>query len=159
MADASSIEPRVFLQPGELFTSESPVKVKTVLGSCVAIVMRAPLRGMAAISHCMLPEAGDAGRVLPRGEALRYVDATVEIMMRGFSARGIGHGELEAKLFGGAQQAAQETYRIGYKNVEAARAALARHGIAVVESVTGGRHGTVIEVDTGIGVVLVKRLS
>ena len=159
MADAASTAPKVFLQPGELFTSETPVKVKTVLGSCVAIVMRAPRQGLAAVSHCMLPEAGDSGRALPRVEALRYVNATVEIMVRAFSARGIGCAELEVKLFGGAQKVATETYRIGAKNVEAARAALARHGLSVSASVTGGSHGTVIEVDTATGVVMVKRLS
>lgn len=159
MADAGDGEPRVFLQPGELFTSEAPAKVKTVLGSCVAIVIRAPRRGLAAISHCMLPEAGDAGRTLSRGEALRFVDATVEIMLGLFSARGVGRAELEIKLFGGAQQMATEAYRIGSKNVEAAHAALARHGLSVTESVTGGIHGSVIEVDTGTGTVLVKKLS
>jgi chemotaxis protein CheD len=159
MADAVSTEPKVFLQPGELFMSETPVKVKTVLGSCVAIVMRAPRRGLAAISHCMLPEAADTGRVLSRAEALRYVDATVEIMLRGFSTRGIGCAELEIKLFGGAQQVAAGAYRIGSKNVEAARTALARHGLSVTECVTGGSQGRVIEVDTATGLVMVKRLS
>jgi chemotaxis protein CheD len=148
----------VFLLPGEMFTAERPLRIKTVLGSCVAIIMRAPKHGLAAMSHCMLPAVGDAGRPLPRSEALRYVDATVEIMLHQFAARGIACEELEVKLFGGAQRLDAATYSIGSRNVQAARSALARHGVAVSSSATGGKRGTVIEFDTGSGAVWVKRL-
>lgn len=159
MADPGEGEPRVFLQPGELFTSETPTRVKTVLGSCVAITMRAPRQGVASMSHCMLPVADESTGRLPQTEALRYVDATIEIMLAQFAARGIQRADLEVKLFGGAQRVDPEVYRIGSRNVEAARSALASYGLNVLASVTGGRQGTVVEFDTGTGDVWVKKLS
>jgi chemotaxis protein CheD len=148
----------VFLQPGELFTTEVPVSVKTVLGSCLAVTMRAPRLGLAAMAHCLLPNAGTSSSALPEAEALRYVDSTIELMLRRFASRGVGREELEIKLFGGSCKSELAWYGVGHRNVASARMVLARYGIQAAASATGGHSGMAIEFHTASGDVLVKRL-
>lgn len=148
----------VFLHPGELFTSCTPVSVKTVLGSCLAVTMRSPRLGMAAMAHCLLPTSGLSASVLSRPEALRYVDSTIELMLQSFAARGVAREELEIKLFGGAGAVELERYGVGRRNIAAAQSILSRYGISATANATGGRRGMAIVFNTGTGAVLVKRL-
>jgi len=162
MADGSSACAPAFLHPGEVFTAEGPVRVKTVLGSCVAIVLRAPRLGLAAMAHCLLPRAGAPAAQVPTETAWRYVDTAIELMMGAFASRGVARSELEVKLFGGAGRWAgpgpEPLYQVGTRNVEVAERTLAAYGLHIAASDTGGRRGRVIEWDTATGEVLVKRL-
>ena len=102
MAETEIPRPPAFLHPGEIFTADEPARVKTVVGSCVAIVLRAPRLGLAAMAHCVLPEAGRPAGELAPGIAWRYVDSTIELLLEVFADRGARRGDLEVKLFGGA---------------------------------------------------------
>lgn len=152
----------LFLQPSDMAITEGPATVKTVLGSCVAVIMRAPRLGVAAIAHCLLPNAPDGPLPLARHEALRYVDSTVELMLVEMSRRGATAVELEVKLFGGAgrldQAPSKSSYQVGRRNVEAALEALAARGLAPMSRSVGGSNGYVIEFDGASGDVKVQRL-
>ena len=76
----------VFLQPGEMVLLTRPGRVKTVLGSCVAITMRERISGVSAIVHCLLPNAGMPFDSLPPGDCYRYVDSAVRKIMAQFPA-------------------------------------------------------------------------
>jgi chemotaxis protein CheD len=158
---AEEIAAHVFLQPGELFTGHSPAHVKTVLGSCVAITVRDRRLGLAAMAHCLLPEAGAPADKLPRGEALRFVDTTIDLMLNSFWRQGARAGDLEVKLFGGADGLSLDSHSgtgVGSRNVDAARALLAARGFIPAASGVGGRRGRVIEFDTESGEVRVRLL-
>jgi chemotaxis protein CheD len=152
----------VFLQPCEMVLLTHPARVKTVLGSCVGITMRAPASGVAAMVHCLLPTAGAPYRQLPAEEYWRYVDAAVDRMLEAFATRGAAAGDLEVKLFGGADRlaagAGETGYRVGRRNVKAALASLAGYGIEPVSREVGGRCGRLVEFDTASGSVFVKLL-
>src|SRR5690349_21731185 len=124
----------VFLHPGEIVTTTGPVWVKTVLGSCLAITMRSPGVPFAAMAHCLLPSSGWSP--MPDGEATRYVDSTIDLMLRLFSERGIALHDIEIKLFGGADRMCG--YEVGRRNIESAVKTLAHHGIGPAVNVTGG---------------------
>jgi chemotaxis protein CheD len=162
MGSATSQTGMVFLQPGELFTSEKPARVKTILGSCIAITIRDRRLGLAAMAHCLLPEAGTPARAIPRREALRFVDTTIELMLRFLTQRGADCQDLEVKLFGGADALSRtrdrSAFAVGRRNVETALAVLATYGLKAAASGVGGRRGRVIEFDTRTGDVLVKQL-
>jgi len=153
----------VFLRPGELWTTDIPTRVKTVLGSCVAITMRAPRLGLASITHCLLPSAGGRPETLSRSEALKYVDATIGILIDTFASHGAAVSELEVKLIGGADNlqpsGAPSFYSVGGRNVQMALDGLAQRGITPVASIVGGRSGRVMVFDTATGDVFVKVLS
>ena len=162
MAEPPATPAAVFLQPGELFTSATPARVKTVVGSCVAILMRAPQAGMGAMAHCLLPEAGAPAEALPQRLALRFVDTTLELMLRDFLCRGVSCQDLEIKLFGGAgnvfRPGAPPSLYVGRRNVETALSGLAARGLTLAASSVGGTRGRLIEFDTGSGEVWVKTL-
>lgn len=162
LAEKPAIAKR-FLLPGEMAVTIHPTEIKTVLGSCVAIIMRSPRTGVAAIAHCLLPRAGVSAYSLPRQEALKYVDTTTEILLDTFRRRNIAWDELDVKLFGGADSMHPESlegshYGVGSANSEAALAALAAQGLAPSACDIGGRRGRVLEFHTGTGEVLLKRL-
>jgi chemotaxis protein CheD len=154
----------VFLRPGELVHTDGPLRVKTILGSCVAITMRNSRRGEAAIAHCLLPDARRPARAMPRKEAIRYVDTAIELMIEGFASRGARPSDLEVKLFGGADgiglgRDGSSPYGVGWRNVAAAEAVLKSYGIDAIACDVGGVCGRVIEFHTGSGQVLVKQLA
>ncbi|HEY1338226.1 MAG TPA: chemotaxis protein CheD [Bryobacteraceae bacterium] len=161
MADLGIGEDAVFLQPGEAIATEAPIRIKTVVGSCLAIVVRAPRIGVTVVAHCLLPRAGAAVGSIPRDEAIRYVDTAIEVMLSDLAARGALPGDLEVKLFGGADAMecqGEPAYRVGRRNIDAARAALASRGLTASAHSVGGKRGRVLEVDAASGVVFVKRL-
>jgi len=166
-AEAPAVEPQpvaaVFLRPGEAWTTDIPTRVKTVLGSCVAITMRAPRLGLASVTHCLLPSSGVRPEALSRAEALKYVDATVGILIETFASRGAAVSELEVKLIGGADNlqpnGAPSFYSVGERNVRTALDSLAERGIAPAAAIVGGRLGRVMVFDTATGDVFVKQLS
>ncbi len=162
MTESTVAVREVFLQPAELYLGQSPARVRTILGSCVALVFRAPRLGWAAMSHCLLPEAGSPAFTLPRAEAQRYVDSTIEIILADFLHRGIQLYELEVKIFGGADQFDYHGgtgYQVGLRNVETARNLLASHGLHALALCVGGHRGRLIEFHSDTGFVFVKHLN
>ena len=158
MAEVKLVDDAAFLLPGDLFVSEAPARVKTVVGSCLAIMIRVPRLGLAAIAHCLLPEARLPAACLTRQEALRYVDTTLEIMLQKMTAHGARFDELEVKLFGGADSMGISGYRVGGRNLEVAETVLAAHGLPIAASGVGGTQGRSIEFHTESGDVFVRKL-
>lgn len=161
MTDATAAVREVFLQPAELYLGEQPARVRTILGSCVAVTFRVPRLGLAAMTHCLLPAAGAPAFTLPRLEAQRYVDSTIEIVLADFLRRGARMDEVEVKLFGGADQFESEAsgYHVGQRNVETAQTLLAAHGLRALAHSVGGHRGRWIEFHSTTGDVFVKHLN
>ena len=153
---------QVFLQPGEMVVLTRPGRVKTVLGSCVAITMREPRTGVSSVVHCLLPNAGTPFGLVPVSERCRYVDSAIARMLEALARRGIQPADLEVKLFGGSDtldaSPGIQAFHVGSRNITAALDALSSRGLAPVSKGTGGRRGRLIEFDTATGDVLVKRL-
>ena len=66
--------PRFFPTPGAVRFSTSPERVETILGSCVSVTLRDPVSGLAAISHCVLPDS-PAG--VAEADRFRYCDTAI----------------------------------------------------------------------------------
>jgi chemotaxis protein CheD len=153
----------VFLKPGEWILADAPTHVKTILGSCVAITVRSPRLGLAAMTHCLLPSAGEAIESLEDADAARYVDSALDIVFDKFAQRGALPSELEVKLVGGADGLTQDLsrgrYSVGARNVRTALGEIAKRGITPSASVVGGQTGRVMVFDTATGDLFVKRLT
>jgi chemotaxis protein CheD len=130
----------VYLKAGELFVSQQPALVSTVLGSCVSVVFHAPKASIGAICHAMLPDSG-------RGDdSFLYVDRAVRYMhsrLLSFCGR---ENKIEVKLFGGAEVLHpagrnSDAPSIGCQNVEAALQIIEDLGLKVTTSDTGGVMG------------------
>lgn len=132
----------VFLQPGELYFGDGRTRVRTLLGSCVAIAVWHPRLRIGGLCHYMLPSRAIGGRWRGRdhGHALdgRYGDEAMLLFLRHMEAAGTHPQQYEAKLFGGGRMFDGAVVDIPYKNVVIARELVARHGLRLRAEHLGG---------------------
>lgn len=156
--------PAVYLKPGQMYFSESPAMVITVLGSCVAITMFNRRLGLAAICHGMLPLCR-AGAICPTNcaEGYRYVDCSIRKMAKLFDRHGVKRREIEVKCFGGSDMffraPSRETASVGKQNLTIAEQTLTVEGFSLKVSDVGGSRGRKIYFYTDTGDVFLKRLT
>lgn len=126
------------------------------LGACVGIVLVDRDAGVAGLAHAMLPRAADADtQATPVG---KFVDTTVEALLRSVVGAGGAYGDVEACLVGGAElfhlDALPED--TGTRSVAVAREELASLNVPVVAAATGDRFGRTVKLDTTTGTVTVS---
>jgi chemotaxis protein CheD len=130
----------IVLLPGEHFAGDEAYRVKTLLGSCVSIVLWQPQRRMGAMSHFVL---ADGPSTPDRGLSGRYGNEALALMLDDLAGLGVRPQDCMAKVFGGGAMFEPGTGLpdVGRQNGEAARVLLKRHGIPIVsESLFGGGH-------------------
>lgn len=146
----------IYLKPGEVLISRTPVLVSTVLGSCIAVTLFSATRGFGAICHAMLPE--NSGRE----NDLRYVDTALLHIYDKIVEYGIGR-DLVVKLFGGAQvldmgETSPERLTIGDQNIAKAEEMLVSLGLTVSARDIGGTQGRKLFFCTRDGDVYMRRM-
>ncbi|MGA2887486.1 MAG: chemotaxis protein CheD [Terracidiphilus sp.] len=164
MPELDLILPDLYLKPGESCLVREPTILRTLLGSCVGIAFRIPRLGVGALCHPMLPtyslkSAGNSSRAI----GCRYVDFAIRDLARQFDALGALRGEVEVKLFGGADvllvSTAESRPTVGRLNCDAAISVLDSEGFAVLASRLGGTAGVKIQFNTMTGEVLLHELG
>lgn len=148
-----------YLKPGELAWGEADLRIRTVLGSCVAICIWHPRRRCGGMAHVMLPERTRPGDVLDG----RYADEALEILLKEMRHGGARPQEYIAKLFGGASVLAalygrRNVVDVGARNVERSLALLQSHGLSLRASDVGGHIYRRLHFDLSSGDVWLKRL-
>lgn len=150
----------VFLQPGEFQFGGSDMRMRTLLGSCVSVVVWHPVRRLGGMCHFMLPSrTGSASRVLDG----RYADEAMEWLLINIHRYGTQPGDYQLKLFGGGNMFPDlrlgSACHIGIKNVQKARELSQRYGFKCVsEHVEGMGHRYLI-FDVWNGVVSMRHQS
>jgi chemotaxis protein CheD len=121
----------------EVVLVRRPEIARMVLGSCVGVFLIHEARGVAAIAHVVLPDAG--GRT---GPPCKFADVAVPHMVRLLeNEKALGRG-LVAKVAGGASMfQAAGPIQIGVANQAAIRQALRQAGIPLVAEHLGGSKG------------------
>lgn len=147
----------VFLQPGEVYFGGRDTRIRTLLGSCVAVVMWHPGMRAGGMCHYMLPGAPKAKRDALDG---RYADEALELMLREIRNAYTSPADYLVKLFGGghmfsAHQSVRESH-VGAKNVEMARILMKRHGFSISAEQLGGVGHRNVMFDIGNGHVWVR---
>ena len=157
--------PVLILKPGGLYVRTTPTIIKTVLGSCLAITMFAPDRRIAVISHPMLPRPPVREPYMFTPLANRkYVNTVIPTMLRKMQQHQVDPGDIEIKIFGGAEimnqglQRVTTSHPVGSANVETARELIQAENLALKTSDVGGNTGRKIVFYTHTGQVMVKRL-
>ncbi|MBV2358615.1 chemotaxis protein CheD [Thalassococcus sp. CAU 1522] len=117
----------------------------TVLGSCVAVCLTDPSRGIGGMNHFLLP-----GRRATDGHDIRYGAYLMELLINGLLKAGACKRDMRAKVFGGAWMGATPT-DIGAGNVAFAQEFLASEGIPILSSSVGGTKGRKIRFWPGTG--------
>jgi chemotaxis protein CheD len=150
----------IVLQPGELWFGDEHTRIRTILGSCIAVTLWHPRRRIGGMCHYMLPS-----RIRGTTAALdgRYGDEALDILTQEIkAAHGYPH-EFEAKLFGGGQmfQHAYDTTKGGRgqvsdRNIVAGRELVQRHGFVLKAEQVGGHGHRQVVFDIWSGHVWVK---
>ena len=147
-----------YLKPGEVIISANPILISTVLGSCVAVTLYAPLKGVGAICHAMLPN------IRPAEDNLLYVDRAVRYIYCKMLEYGCESADLVVKLFGGAQVLVGTYTRenwasVGEQNIRQARQTLHQLGLVVTKTDIGGNLGRKLFFSIKTGDVYLRKLK
>lgn len=143
---------------GELAVAKAPAKLRTLLGSCVGVLLLDRRLHLAGLAHVVLPES--------RGETElpgKYADTAIPELLRRLNAiAGTQAIQPVAKILGGANMFPQITNNqltIGDQNVQAVERALQQARIAVVARHCGGTSGRRVLVDAASGNVRLEILG
>jgi chemotaxis protein CheD len=163
MEDFESGLQEIFVHPGEVRVANTPAILRTVLGSCVGIVFWIPRLMFGALCHPMLPTISSYRQRERAPRSTRYVDAAIECMIEKIDSLHVDRGEVQVKLFGGAD-VLHIDYRanaptVGQMNRETAVDILRKKGFRIVASSLGGDCGVQILFHTGTGEVRLRRLA
>ena len=150
----------VFLQPGELCMADETKRLRTILGSCVAITLWHPTRRIGAMSHFLLADRGPGAAA--HALDARYGREALELMVQRLESAKVEVRSCEAKIFGGGNMFPGKSHSsitpIGNHNGVGARQMLAERGIMVRhEDLFGDGHRQVI-FDIASGAVWVRQV-
>lgn len=132
---------RVHVGQGEHHvTDDASVMLTTVLGSCVALCLRDPVRGVGGMNHFLLPDGAAANL----GEARRYGAYAMELLINDCLKAGAQRDRLEAKLFGGGRMF-DSLRDVGRANADFAEQFLKDEGIPLIGGSLRGPGGRRIQ--------------
>ncbi len=142
--------PQVFLDPGELHFGQAPLRISTLLGSCVSITLWHPARRLGGMCHYVLPSRKQRGANPLDG---RYGDEAFSLLLQDIQKADCRPESFQAKLFGGGIMFTGPGTQpdIGTGNVEQGRVLLQRSGIPLISEHVGGegRRKLTFDLETG----------
>ena len=100
MSAALKQMPEVYLAPGEFRFATSPTRLRTILGSCVAVTLWHPERKIGGMCHYMLPSRARCSTALNG----MYADEAIELFVRQAKAHRTDTEAYQLKLFGGSER-------------------------------------------------------
>lgn len=151
LEDSNAAIKEVYLQPGEFFWGNEATRIKTLLGSCVAICVWHAERKIGGMSHCLLPTRTNDKEPAPSG---RYVDETFEIFFKEMNRAATRREDYQVKVFGGGNMFVFKDpsgATVGEKNLLMMRSILKSQSMKITaEHVGGNGHRNVLfELSTG----------
>jgi chemotaxis protein CheD len=130
------------------------------LGSCVAIALYDAYERIGGLAHAMLPHPESGRRDAPPG---RFATTAVTELIELMEARGASRIRLRARLAGGASMFRaildREGLKLGRRNVDAARDALAAAAVPVDAEDVLGTYGRSVFLRTMDGQLLVTSVN
>lgn len=149
----------IFLQPGEVYFGDADTRIRTLLGSCVAVTWWHPKRRIGGMCHYLLPQRPHNS---PRGDATpdgRYADEAFQLAMRYIQSAGTLPADYVVKMFGGGQVLITDKGKlpaVGERNIEYGKQWLAGHGFRLSREHLAGQGHRHIVFDVATGDVWVR---
>ncbi|MDR1539935.1 MAG: chemotaxis protein CheD [Clostridiales bacterium] len=145
----------------DLNATKTPGALTTLgLGSCVGIALYDPFNRVAGLAHIMLP---DSTQIQNNSNAAKFADTAAIKLISDMQRLGAKKEHLKAKIAGGAQMfaftSANESMRIGDRNVEATIRLLKILGIPILARDTGDNYGRTVELYADDGRFLIKTIG
>ena len=154
----SDLEPviDIFLQPGDCWFGGADTRIRTLLGSCVAITLWNPKQKLGAMCHIMLPQRAPTKK--QEGLDGRYADEAVALMLKDIKRAGCRPIDFEAKLFGGGSMLSLSAIDgiLPERNIEIAKKLIHDAGWSLMAEHTGGKGSRQIRFDIATGDVWIR---
>ena len=152
---APSAAATVSVAIGQWAVAAAPVKIRTLLGSCVGVVLYDRVARVGGMAHIVLPSSRGAA-----DHPGKFADTAVPAMIAEIERhlKAVARGRLVAKLLGGASMfptggPSNPTLNIGQMNQEAVEQILGELRIPIVGRDLGGGCGRHLTLDTASGIV------
>lgn len=152
----------IFLQPGEFYFGEEKTRIRTLLGSCVAVTLWHPKMHIGGMCHYMLPNRPHRKKDEPLDG--RYADEVLEMFMRELRRSHTRPADYQMKIFGGGRmfsvaQKARRHVDISDRNIETGRQLILKHGFKIAAEDLGGEGHRNVILDLWSGDVWLKKAS
>jgi len=145
----------ITVQMGEVHCAHNPITLETAgVGSCIVTVLYSKKDHTGGMAHAMLP-SHSAEDALEENHPLRYVEHSIDAMIKEMESLGVKKDNMTARLIGGAQMFHSEMGKgtgIGKRNIAAAKQKLADEGIAIETQVVGGTVGRCVSINLTTGI-------
>jgi chemotaxis protein CheD len=148
---------KVFLLPGQWYFGATGATVKTLLGSCIAITLWHPAKGLGGMCHFLLPTRPRAADGTLDG---RFGDEAITLLVNEIHRSRTRTQDYEVHLYGGADtmpEDAKVKFAIGERNVEKAWELIDRHGFQLQCVDVGGNEPRHVTIDLCSGQVNLRR--
>lgn len=138
-------------------SNNSQITLSTyALGSCVAVVAYDPVAVAGGLLHLMLPDS----KISPEKAAAQpamFADTGMPMLFRSLVGVRCDLSRLRIFLAGGANVLCDtDTFKIGERNIAAARAFLAKNGFSIRCTAVGGTVNRTVHLNVGTGEVSMK---
>lgn len=159
------------LQPGHLAVVTSPYCIRSILGSCVAVVFYNKRLKAGAICHAQLAEEKKRASIKCKDtetfsinsdtlkyNKFKYVTGAVKFMYEEFQKMGISNNEINVKIYGGSTlfNFFKPKDSVGESNLNSARKILKDYKLNISFSDIGGKESRTIYFYSDTGAVIVK---
>lgn len=129
----------VYLGPGDFHFGQGRTRIRTLLGSCVAITLWHPQRLLGGMCHYLLPRRGISQRL----SGGHYAEEALQMFLAAMQRAGTRPEEYEVKMFGGGNMFgtlgdAESRLNVSRDNVIAGERLLQQHGFEVKARDVGG---------------------
>ena len=142
---------------GELNVVSGAFRLKTLLGSCVGLVLYDRSNRVGGLAHIVLPTSNGEKLSLEKWPLGKYADIAIPEMLRQFEQLNGRVKQLTARIAGGAKMfATSGPMSIGDQNIAAVEQLLKSAGIPVLGRHLGGTQGRRLAFDVDSGSVIVE---
>lgn len=143
------------LEPGYVYVNGKGAVIRTVVGSCVAVLLWDSKLQAGGMNHYIYPHThAQDERTTKFGNVALPV--LLKMMHREFGCK---PHDLHAQIYGGASPLQLSQKSVGLENVALARKYLAKAGVAIVSQDVGGYMGRKVLFDTATGQVAVLKVQ
>lgn len=154
----------IYLQPGEIYWGDADTRIKTLLGSCVALCLWHPEKNIGGMSHSLLPSRGyQSAEGDSEEKTARYIDESIEIFLDEIKKHGTKPSDYHVKFFGGGDMFKNVWKKngpsVGERNIEMAKDLISKHGFQLKAEHVGGEGHRNIIFDLWSGDVWLKHAS
>jgi chemotaxis protein CheD len=147
----------IFLQPGEHYFGGEDTRIRTILGSCVALTLWHATRRIGGMCHFMLPCRNRPRRARLDG---KYADEALELLLGEIKGAVSQPGDYVLKAFGGGRMFREHGGPdVAARNAETARELARKSGLHIAAEDLGGEGHRSIIFDIWSGDVWVKHMG